>query len=415
METLTKRIWWAVAVIMLLLSAVVVWMIADARRGSAVSNLASRDTAVVWPSAVIDVQTSVLPPPVFGASSPAARAVSGRLGDPGAARTTIEICGGSPLMLEAVEAPEVQARALDSALQRVSPAPWVAMQRSADERIRAAGLVMAGDTGAVVKMATTTRDAKVYAMAQQACLPVTPGAARGDATANAWCAQLTARQRAVLEPDNAAAWLQVALEAQTQGDVNGTDEAMARAAQAPTLDQHPMALAHETVRYTVDVAPASTLPSPWVLRAAMPDAVVSPIAAAGRLCNASELLRGARRAQCATLANRLIDNPSSHDDLALGAIVYEQLGHDAATTQQRVRLSRAVYLNVGDKASAMAGPYACGPLAMLQQYARGAAKGQGWAWMRSQALVHAGSEATMLKRYDDATAPTVVDATTNRN
>lgn len=413
-ETLTKRIWWAVAVIVLLLSVVVVAMIADARRGAASVGV-TRDAAVMWPTAVIDAQVVVLPPPVYASSSPAARAAGERSMGAGASRATVEICGGSPVLLESTDAPDVQARQLDTALQRASQPPWVPMQRSADERIRAAGWVMTGNVEAVVKMASVTRDAKVYALAQQACLVVVPGAARGEPVANAWCAQLSGRQRAVLEPDNAAAWMQVALDAHALGDGAGTDDAMARATQAPLLDQHRMALAHETVRHTVDVAPTSTLPSPWVLRAATPDAVVSPIAGVGRLCQGGELNRGARRAQCAALANRLIDNPSSYDDVLLGATVYQQLGHDDATTQQRTRTARAVYMGVGDMASAMAGPYACGPLALLQQYARGASAGQSWAWMRNKALVHAGSEAAMLKRYDDAMAQTTAEAALAKN
>ncbi len=399
MESLTRRVWWVMGAIVLLLGAAVVAMIADARRSA--DGVAASDfgTAVVWPTALAQAQDKILPPPMLGASSPAARAIQSSDW-----RRELVVCGGSPVTLNDTDSEEARSRHLSAALRAVSPPPWQAMQRSTDERIRAAGHALVGQVESIVPMATATRDAKIYAMAQQACRAVPATASQGDSSKNAWCNQLSATQRGVLEPDNAVAWIQAALEAQDRGDAAATNDALMRAARARTNDPHAMALVHEVDRHLSITSEAGALPSPWLLQAAMVEGAVNPAGSLARLCAKSDPQHGTRRDACAALASLLIDKPATHEDLTVASLVEEQLGRERDATEKRTRAAKAVFEGVAQMVRPMAGPYSCGELALLKQYAQSAAAGQGWAWMRDKALAHAGSQDVLLKRYDDALA-----------
>jgi hypothetical protein len=78
----------------------------------------------------------------------------------------------------------------------------------------------------LARLASTTRDARVYALAFHAC----------DAQGEGACQLLSAAQWARLDPGNAVPWLYAAAEAGRQGDAASFDEAMRHAGSASTAD-----------------------------------------------------------------------------------------------------------------------------------------------------------------------------------
>jgi len=139
---------------------------------------------------------------------------------------------------EAVAAEDVSHAALDRRL-RDKGARWItAMQASGDERTRAAGwlLGLAGDGAGLrdrlATLAASSRDPLVQAYALRAC--------RGAGAASSACQSLQPLAWALLEADNASAWLAAAGDARL--DAPAQLDALQQAARATRLDTHAAAL-----------------------------------------------------------------------------------------------------------------------------------------------------------------------------
>jgi hypothetical protein len=90
----------------------------------------------------------------------------------------------------------------------------------------------AASTDALAKLASTSDDPVVYALAFHACNPSFISPLKGQ------CAQLSPAQWARLEPSNAFPWIYVANEAGAQGDIATRDDALYHASQAERGDSH---------------------------------------------------------------------------------------------------------------------------------------------------------------------------------
>lgn len=116
------------------------------------------------------------------------------------------------------------------------------MQTAADDRVRAAGWLIALQAGGrtqrepLATLAATSADPVVQAYAQRAC--------RGDPTSSSACLALPPDAWARLEPDNAAAWL--ALAADARADAHVQIDALRQAARASRFETH-MPLLHALV------------------------------------------------------------------------------------------------------------------------------------------------------------------------
>lgn len=226
-----------------LLAALVALMLVALLVGAWVRHLAQPAAAplpaIAWPSSSwpVDAASSDAPqrPPASARAPPQRRA------DP-AARATLE---AAP---DPVAEPDstAEARAEDSACPAVvtndrGHAPrqrWLAaMQASGEERQRAAGwligLVDAAEDGSALRdrlatLAASSADARVLAYAWRAC--------RGDASLSSACQALAPDAWARVEPDNAAAWLAMAVDPRIDGA--GQLDAVRRAAAATRLDNH---------------------------------------------------------------------------------------------------------------------------------------------------------------------------------
>ncbi len=118
-------------------------------------------------------------------------------------------------------------------------AHWVlAMQASADDRVRAAGWLIGMPAGSVVDrdrlatLAASSADPVVQAYAQRVC--------RSDAASSSACLALPLDAWARVEPDNAAAWL--ALAADPRADAAQQRGALHQAAAATRFDSHMLQL-----------------------------------------------------------------------------------------------------------------------------------------------------------------------------
>ncbi len=412
MDALTRRIWWVVGGIATLLLLAVVLLIADARSGSATPvDAPALRTSRPTP---LEAPPSSLPPPVLADLSPAAQAVPPLVAPAG--MRAIDVCGTSPEIVP-INADDTEIdRRLDTAYRRVSSPPWQDMVASSDERTRAAGLVMTQDLERLVRLATMTRDPAVYAMAQNAC-DRAPTLSSTGLRPNDWCSALSARQRAALEPNNAAAWLDVAKEALDQKDDAGINDALHRATQASDFQRHGMAVAAAVDQHLSDRAPVAAAgegaaatpeaPSPWIVAAANMGSYAA-LTQVTLMCHGDAMASSDRQERCASLAPVLMNRGASLQDVAQGLVIARRLTPDHPALAEQAKLINAI-TQVGSAAFApdrAASPYGCGELSKLRRWIRAARVQGDWPALREAALASAGSQTALLaKAVDPAPLP----------
>lgn len=202
------------------------------------------------------------------------------------------------------------------------------MLSSADERIRAAALLIGarehdGHAHAridrLAAMASSTRDAVVYAMALQGCRA-------WDAEEAGSCRLLNRAQWTRLDPDNVLPWLEAAREAREQQQPALQEDAMFHAALATHSDAHAGLLP-----VLVDLALGSNrsltrtlaLAASWSVQAAWD---LPPSDEALRYCDEGVLGDANRRPLCESLARTLAYHGSSLLDLSVGVALGRSLG-----------------------------------------------------------------------------------------
>jgi hypothetical protein len=406
MYALTRRIWWVVGAIAALLLLAVVLLIADARSdGPGATAAPALRTSRPTP---LEAPLSSLPLPVLADLSPAAQAAMPPPVPPG--MRAVDVCGTTPEIVPINADDNEVERRLDAAYRRVSAPPWQDMVVSGDERTRAAGLVMTQDLERLVRLANMTRDPAVYAMAQTAC-DRAPTVSSGGLSPNDWCSTLSTRQRAALEPNNAAAWLDVAKEALDRNDDAGINDALHRAAQASDFQRHGMAVAAAVDKNLSGAAPATApnaaaaaadapdKPSPWIVAAANMGSYAA-LTQVTLMCHGDALASPERQERCATLAPLLMSRGASLQDVEQGLVIARRLTPDSPALAEQAKLINAI-TQLGSAAFApnrAASPYGCGELGKLRGWIR-AAHGQGdWPALREAALASAGSTAGLVAK-----------------
>jgi hypothetical protein len=410
MDALTRRIWWVVGGIAALLLLAVALLIADARSdGPGATAVPALRTSRPTP---LEAPLSQLPPPVLADLSPAAQAAKLPPVPPG--MRAVEVCGTSPAIVPLNADDSEMERRLDAAYRRVSAPPWQDMVNSNDERVRAAGLVMTQDLERLVRLATMTRDPAVYAMAQTAC-DRAPTLSSTGLRPNDWCGALSTRQRAALEPNNAAAWLDVAKEALDQNDDAGINDALHRAAQAGDFLRHGMAVAaavdQHLSNHTPAVAPGEAAaaapdnPSPWIVAAANMGSYAA-LTQVTLMCHGDALASPERQERCAALAPVLMSRGASLQDVEQGLVIARRLAPDSPALAEQAKLINAI-TQVGSAAFApdrAASPYSCGELGKLRGWIRAARVQGDWPALREAALASAGTPAALLAKAAGAGA-----------
>jgi hypothetical protein len=404
MDALTRRIWWVVGAIATGLLLAVVLLIADARSdGPSPVDAPALRTSRPTP---LEAPLSGLPPPVLADLSPAAQAV--QVPPVPTGMRAIDVCGTSPEIVPLSADDNEIERRLDTAYRRVSSPPWQDMVASSDERTRAAGLVMTQDLERLVRLATMTRDPAVYAMAQTAC-DRAPTLASTGLRPNDWCSALSMRQRAALEPNNAAAWLDVAKEALDQKDDAGINDALHRATQATEFQRHGMVVAAAVDQHLSDRAPAATpeAPSPWIVAAANMGSYAA-LTQVTLMCHSDALASSDRQERCASLAPVLMNRGAGLQDVEQGLVIARRLTPDHPALAEQAKLINAI-TQVGSATFApdrSASPYGCGELGKLRRWIQAARVQGDWPALRDAALASAGSQTALLaKAVESAPLP----------
>ncbi len=178
---------------------------------------------------------------------------------------------------------------------------------------------------ALADIAAVSNDAAAYALAVMACDTGYPAREPGE------CAQISARQWARIEPDNAQPWLYLASEADGQETPAQVAEALYRAAQAPRSDLHWERFARLLDSEFLRGQSAEVRTD--VTRTVMAMAVAgrfAPLSAVLSHCTATTLADSNRRQVCDDLARLLTERSDTLVALAVGTALGERLGWSPA-------------------------------------------------------------------------------------
>jgi hypothetical protein len=193
----------------------------------------------------------------------------------------------------------------------------------------------------LARLASSSREATVYALALQACRGAEADAGIGvarvgtAAAAASACLLLSAEQWARLEPDNGAAWLAVAAAAQRHNDGVGFDAAMSRFAGAATIDPHDGAwLGVVDEGHWRGLPPAAQLMgNAWLIEDAAARAL-EPYAPAVTWCSRGALADVNRREACARVAGTLADQATTFAGASVGTAIGARVGWPPARLQE---------------------------------------------------------------------------------
>jgi hypothetical protein len=153
---------------------------------------------------------------------------------------------------------------------------------------------VAAAADALAQLAQSSSDAWVQQVAQRAC----------DGVAAAACASLGPRRWSTQEPDNAAAWLELAAR-----DAQAADEALFRAAKASRFDSHRGRLAAWVLQATPEQLPAMQRYAAWQRSDELERAAdARTLAAAARACSESARRDANRDQLCDAAARWLTQN-----------------------------------------------------------------------------------------------------------
>lgn len=189
---------------------------------------------------------------------------------------------------------------------------------------------------ALAQLAQVNDDAWVQQIAQRACA----------GAASAACASLGARRWGMLQPDNAAAWLEL-----TAADAQAADEALFRAARAGRFDAQRGRLAAQVLLATPAQGPPLQRYAAWRRAGELErDSDAATASAALRACS-DGARRDANRAQLCDAAARWLASlrATATDAAAAGAL-------DCAGVEQQWREARERVQQAADDRAASAGP-----------------------------------------------------------
>ena len=206
------------------------------------------------------------------------------------------------------------------------------LANSPEERKRAIGLRMlrrvdetegaaARHTDALAKMASTSNDPFIYALAMDACRPF----ARSLADAPS-CGLISSPQWARIDSNNVIPWLHVAAQATARADAAAADEALYRASVATTSRLY----GNEIVRVVIDELPAGA--SAFLRAQVVEPAVVEAATWAlpeyqtvTRYCAERTLVDSNRWQTCTAIAEGFVSHPSSLLEFGLGVRLAERM------------------------------------------------------------------------------------------
>lgn len=247
-----------------------------------------------------------------------------------------------------------------------------ALRTHPDPRVQAVRLSMLPDAEGLAQLALADRDPLVYALARGVCALPRGDIQQGELSAPAGCGQLSAQGQAEREPDNAAAWLAVAAEAEARGDAAGVAEALHRASVAPTLDSH----WGRTTGIVLNALPQDLPPLARMLTlvdAIGTEAARTPFGGTrtlSRYCSAAEMQDANRHQTCEALARLLIERSGNMLERMIGIRIAERVGWSEERTlrlrdemQAWAKASQSTYVPDDD-----ADAYSCKQMKRLEDH-----------------------------------------------
>ena len=248
------------------------------------------------------VEAAVVSPPERSARDGTACGLTDAAGAPVDAPSSAQKAGyfarqASLGLQPVVEALRVRAEALPQAAGwwlRVLQAREVAADPQPALAACPTGSDCAAAAEALAQLAQASSDAWVLQIAQRAC----------DGTASAACTSLGTRRWSVQEPDNAAAWLELAAR-----DPQAADEALFRAARASRFDGHRGRLAAWVLQATPESLPTMQRYAAWQRSDELERAAdARTLAAAARACSEAARRDANRDQLCDGAARWLAQN-----------------------------------------------------------------------------------------------------------
>jgi hypothetical protein len=194
----------------------------------------------------------------------------------------------------------------------------------AAERARAASVTP------LINLATSSNDPGVYAAALYACA----GAKTGG------CENLSYAEWADMEPDNAAAWLLAASEAESRKDPSAQTVAWQRAVEATRYDSRVPRLAGMVEAESAQAqGPLSLSPMYALLFSANAMAGIPLFGGILRHCSREEVVDDARRTLCNALAEKMVGN----DETLLAAMMARVMGERVGWSAERLQSLKDEY------------------------------------------------------------------------
>ncbi|MEO5686882.1 MAG: hypothetical protein ABIR54_05920 [Burkholderiaceae bacterium] len=221
----------------------------------------------------------------------------------------------------------------------------------------------AGELDALVQAATTSSDARVYALAYRACYLAahwSPIFHQPEPPAS--CHSVTARRWAALDPDNGVPWLAVLAQADEDNDGAIRQDALAHLAMTTRFDGHDQQaaaaiLAHAPLEGANDLATHDLATQAW---SSLNSPGLGPLST---LCKANAGGDGALAAQCAAIATTMFDHSDSWALRFTGASLTVYMTGD----ETRRKAARAERAALAARASGNMQVTPCGFLRLLMQ------------------------------------------------
>jgi len=351
-----RRLWWVSGASLL---ALIGWFV---RSGVVAADAAPSPIARPVPGVVFD-DTATLADAI-GATAPEPPATASHGSD------EVELCGGLWVKLKddgsvddddlrrTVRLPEARARVIealraDSSELARAAAVWLSLSGSDADRLAMIGAV-SGCNGAeceasrqatvrftegrdaLARMATTTQDPQVYALAFNTC-------GRAQPTAGA-CQLLSAEQWARLDPDNATPWLFLLAQAGQRKDAAAQSEALFRLSASRRSDQYFFALPGLLLAHlpgdeaSLNAAAALTAEVIGVEAAWSLPGYQDLVA----MCRPPALRDANRRQTCSAVAELLVDRSDTLLERGIGIALGRHLGWPSERLE-RLRGEQAAY------------------------------------------------------------------------
>lgn len=177
----------------------------------------------------------------------------------------------------------------------------------------------------LIKLALASNDIGVYATALYACAGLNTGA----------CATISYARWAQMEPNNAAAWMMAANEADARKDSAARASALQRAASASDYKTRFPTLAEVVARDDIQAQPPILLASTLSMIVGINAAYISNNWTGGivRYCGRLEIKDESRRVTCDALATKMADK----DETLLGLMMAKAIGERSGWSAERLQ------------------------------------------------------------------------------